>query len=54
MISSQIYFNLVWDVRKSAKVAAFPKAASAQDLLVDSPGAVDVSQLDELGIKIVE
>jgi len=35
-------------------VIAFPKTASAQDLMMDSPGEVDVSQLDELGIKIVE
>jgi aspartyl-tRNA synthetase len=35
-------------------VVAFPKTASAQDLMMDSPGEVDVSQLNELGIKIVE
>jgi aspartyl-tRNA synthetase len=35
-------------------VMAFPKTASAQDLMMDSPGAVDNSQLNELGIKIVE
>ena len=35
-------------------VMAFPKTASAQDLMMDSPGVVDVSQLKELGIKIVE
>ena len=34
-------------------VVAFPKTASAQDLMMDSPGDVDESQLDELGIKIV-
>jgi len=33
---------------------AFPKTASAQDLMMDSPGAVDNSQLKELGIKITE
>ena len=33
---------------------AFPKTASAQDLMMDSPGEVDASQLGELGIKIVE
>ncbi|CAN5786988.1 hypothetical protein BH24ACI1_BH24ACI1_05990 [soil metagenome] len=33
---------------------AFRKTASAQDLMMDSPGAVDDSQLKELGIKIVE
>ena len=31
---------------------AFPKTASAQDLMMDSPGEVDASQLKELGIKI--
>jgi aspartyl-tRNA synthetase len=35
-------------------VMAFPKTASAQDLMMDSPGIVDNSQLKELGIKIVE
>jgi aspartyl-tRNA synthetase len=35
-------------------VIAFPKTASAQDLMMDSPGDVDASQLNELGIKIVE
>jgi aspartyl-tRNA synthetase len=33
---------------------AFPKTASAQDLMMDSPGEVDRAQLRELGIKIVE
>ena len=33
---------------------AFPKTASAQDLMMDAPGEVDEAQLDELGIKIVE
>ncbi len=33
-------------------VMAFPKTASAQDLMMDSPGEVDGSQLGELGIKI--
>lgn len=33
-------------------VMAFPKTASAQDLMMDSPGEVDGSQLKELGIKI--
>ena len=32
----------------------FPKTASAQDLMMDSPGEVDESQLKELGIKVVE
>ncbi len=33
-------------------VMAFPKTASAQDLMMDSPGDVDHHQLDELGIRI--
>jgi aspartyl-tRNA synthetase len=35
-------------------VMAFPKTASAQDLMMDSPGEVETSQLEELGIKMVE
>jgi aspartyl-tRNA synthetase len=35
-------------------VMAFPKTASAQDLMMDSPGEVDGSQLKELGIKVNE
>jgi len=35
-------------------VMAFPKTASAQDLMMDSPGEVDEGQLDELGIAISE
>ncbi|MDQ3321662.1 MAG: aspartate--tRNA ligase [Acidobacteriota bacterium] len=35
-------------------VVAFPKTASAQDLMMDSPGIVDDAQLEELGIKITE
>lgn len=33
-------------------VMAFPKTASAQDLMMDSPGDVDEGQLKELGIRI--
>ena len=33
-------------------VMAFPKTASAQDLMMDSPGDVDEGQLEELGIEI--
>jgi aspartyl-tRNA synthetase len=33
-------------------VMAFPKTASAQDLMMDSPGAVDGGQLNELGIEV--
>jgi len=35
-------------------VMAFPKTASAQDLMMDSPGEVDGSQLKELGIEVSE
>jgi aspartyl-tRNA synthetase len=35
-------------------VMAFPKTASAQDLMMDSPGEVDRAQLDELGIQVSE
>ena len=34
-------------------VMAFPKTASAQDLMMDSPGEVDVGQLQELGIETI-
>jgi aspartyl-tRNA synthetase len=33
-------------------VMAFPKTASAQDLMMDSPGEVDEAQLRELGVEI--
>jgi aspartyl-tRNA synthetase len=35
-------------------VMAFPKTASAADLMIDSPGELDPSQLDELHIRIVQ
>jgi len=35
-------------------VMAFPKTASAQDLMIDAPGEVDPKQLAELHLKIVE
>ena len=34
-------------------VMAFPKTASAQDLMMDSPGEVDAAQLQELGIDTI-
>jgi aspartyl-tRNA synthetase len=34
-------------------VMAFPKTASAQDLMIDAPGEVDLKQLEELHLKIV-
>jgi aspartyl-tRNA synthetase len=33
---------------------AFPKTASAADVMIDAPGAIDPHQLDELHIRIVE
>src|SRR5437763_2210489 len=35
-------------------VMAFPKTASAADLMIDAPGALDPHQLEELHIRIVE
>jgi aspartyl-tRNA synthetase len=35
-------------------VMAFPKTASAQDLMIDAPGEVDARQLQELRLRIVE
>ncbi|HKS10399.1 MAG TPA: aspartate--tRNA ligase [Pyrinomonadaceae bacterium] len=35
-------------------VIAFPKTASAADLMIDAPGGVDAKQLEELHLKIVE
>ena len=35
-------------------VIAFPKTASAADLMIDAPGAVDSKQLDELHLRVVE
>jgi aspartyl-tRNA synthetase len=35
-------------------VMAFPKTASAADLMIDAPGAIDPHQLEELHIGIVE
>jgi aspartyl-tRNA synthetase len=35
-------------------VIAFPKTASAADLMIDAPGEVDPRQLDELHLKVVQ
>jgi aspartyl-tRNA synthetase len=35
-------------------VMAFPKTASAQDLMIDAPGEVDLKQLEELRLRIVK
>lgn len=45
---------LLCETENIRDVVAFPKTASAQDLMMDSPGAVDNSQLRELGVKIME
>ena len=45
---------LLCETENIRDVVAFPKTASAQDLMMDSPGEVDASQLKELGIKISE
>ena len=34
-------------------VIAFPKTTTAQDLMTDSPSAVDADQLADLGLKII-
>jgi aspartyl-tRNA synthetase len=34
-------------------VMAFPKTASATDLMIDAPGEVDQKQLEELHLKVV-
>jgi aspartyl-tRNA synthetase len=34
-------------------VIAFPKTASAADLMIDAPGEVDPAQLDELHLRIM-
>ena len=35
-------------------VMAFPKTASATDLMIDAPGEVDPKQLEELHLRIAE
>ena len=45
---------LLQETENIRDVVAFPKTASAQDLMMESPGDVDNSQLKELGIKITE
>ncbi|MGI8556274.1 MAG: aspartate--tRNA ligase, partial [Pyrinomonadaceae bacterium] len=45
---------LLQETENIRDVVAFPKTASAQDLMMESPGEVDATQLKELGIKIVK
>ena len=45
---------LLQETENIRDVVAFPKTASAQDLMMESPGNVDNSQLKELGIRIME
>ena len=45
---------LLCETENIRDVVAFPKTASAQDLMMDSPGDVENAQLKELGIKIVD
>lgn len=45
---------LLCETNNIRDVLAFPKTASAQDLMMDSPNNIDCSQLDELGLKIIE
>jgi aspartyl-tRNA synthetase len=33
---------------------AFPKTASAADLMIDAPGEVDPAQLEELKLRVVK
>ena len=43
---------LLTETENIRDVIAFPKTASASDLMCECPNAVDNKQLDELGIKI--
>ena len=43
---------LLCETENIRDVVAFPKTASAQDLMMDSPGDVEDAQLKELGIRI--
>lgn len=45
---------LLCETNNIRDVLAFPKTASAQDLMMDSPSNIDCRQLDELGLKTIE
>src|SRR5206468_9351451 len=42
------------DTENIRDVMAFPKTASASDLMIDAPGEVDPKQLEELHLEIVK
>ena len=45
---------LLADEPSIREVIAFPKTASAADLMTDAPSAIDARQLDELHLRVVE
>jgi len=45
---------LLADEPSIREVIAFPKTASATDLMTDAPSAIDARQLDELHLRILE
>jgi len=45
---------LLADEQSIREVIAFPKTASAADLMTDAPSAIDARQLDELHLRVVE
>jgi aspartyl-tRNA synthetase len=45
---------LLADEPSIREVIAFPKTASAADLMMDAPSAIDARQLDELHLRVVE
>ncbi len=45
---------LLADEQSIREVIAFPKTASAADLMMDAPSAIDAKQLDELHLRVVD